>query len=380
MSRMPKEFDEFGLTDCFIAGGSILSTATKTKINDYDVYPKSKEAFINAIANLMDDQNCFVINVSDRAITFKSNTVTNWDGERMIVQVMSFDVFPTAQHIFNAFDFTVCMAAYDCDTKEYIFHEDFYPDIASKTLRFNPNTKYPLNSFIRVSKYQTKGYYISKMELAKIALCVAKTGFPNSWEELENQIGGSYGRTLTLAREGIEFNFENAIEILSNTTFEITEDLTENLSDIKSDSVINCYRDDDIEYISTMTDKKYYYIVKDNYFIEAKFSKDIYDIIGPKPNYKQKSIGKIFGYNTEKGSQSYSFSSGKEFITDKTKIRNHSSENKIVLMSADVDKIERIMGNIIYGNTKKECFVTVDTPRIDDVNDIVFNALTKVDV
>ncbi len=245
MKSLPKCLDPFELKDCFIAGGAVLSAATKTEIADYDVYPKSNEGMISAFDHLLCDK-CYVINITDRAVTFKSNDVTKANGERAIIQVMTYDTFETADKIFSNFDFTVCMGAYDCDTGKYIFHEDFYPDIASKTLRFNTGTKYPLNSLLRVSKYQTKGYFISKPEMIKMALTVIKNGMPTSWDELEDAIGGSYGREIKLnVKDNQEFSFEAAIEVLSgiqnidhylNVQDDYTSTTLEDLEDMYSDT------------------------------------------------------------------------------------------------------------------------------------------------
>lgn len=214
MTKMPKQY-EVHLKGCFIAGGAILSAATKTPTNDYDVYPKSNRAMIDAFYYLIED-NCYVVNISDRAVTFKSNSITNDDGERAIIQVMTYDEFETAEKIFEHFDFTVCMGAFDCDTSQHVFHPMFYPDIASKTLRFNPGTRYPMNSILRVSKYTAKGFFISKPEMIRAVLTAIDKGMPTSWEELESQIGGTYGREIRLRCEDMPFTIENALNVLAD--------------------------------------------------------------------------------------------------------------------------------------------------------------------
>lgn len=226
MSRLPKEH-EINLEGCYIAGGAILSTVTKTEINDYDIYPKSNKAMIDAFYKLIEDESCFVVNISDRAVTFKSNNITNTKGERGIIQVMTYDTFETPEKIFENFDFTVCMGAFDCDTKEYHFHPDFFPDIASKTLRFNVNTRYPLNSLLRVTKYTAKGFFISKPEHIKMALAVIKQGMPHTWEELEAQIGGTYGREVKLRRDDMVFSFEAAVDMLSDMNSFLETDIAD---------------------------------------------------------------------------------------------------------------------------------------------------------
>lgn len=257
MSRLPKSL-EFDLPGCFIAGGAILSIVTKTEINDYDVYPKTNSAMIDAFYSLINDYGCFVVNITDRAVTFKSNSTKNDKGERAIVQVMTYDTFETAEKIFQNFDFTVCMGAFDCDTKSYAFHDDFYPDIACRALRFNPKTRYPLNSLIRVTKYQNKGFFASKPEHVRMILTTIERGLPNSWEELESQIGGTYGRQISLLRDDIPFSFESAIELLSDigefhATDETYDVCPEDLEDMFSDELKNV----------VVNDEDNYFLVKD---------------------------------------------------------------------------------------------------------------------
>lgn len=217
MSRLPTSF-EVNIPGCFLAGGSILSTVTRAEINDYDIYPKTNEAMIEAFYQLF-DEGCFVVNISDRAVTFKSNTITNDKKERAIIQVMTYDTFETAEKIFEHFDFSVCMGAFDYDSKTYTFHEDFYHDIASKNLRFNPKTRYPLNSMLRVNKYHSKGFFVSKMELIRIMLTVIERGAPTSWEELESQIGGVYGRQIRINEDDVPFSMQAAMDKLEKLSF-----------------------------------------------------------------------------------------------------------------------------------------------------------------
>ena len=217
-----KEYEpEISVKGCFVAGGSILSLKSRQKINDYDLYPKDQTRIIDIIQDLIQNEKCFVIAESDRSITLKSNNLRHDDGSRMIIQVITIQDFPTPESIFETFDFTVCMAAFDCDTNEFHYHESFWEDLGAKTLNFNPNTKYPYASLVRTRKYTDKGFSLSKGELLKIALTIANHGMTNSWTELCQQIGGIYGHTIQLETEGLEFNFENAIKVLSETDFRL---------------------------------------------------------------------------------------------------------------------------------------------------------------
>lgn len=215
--RLPKLNSPDIFKGCYIAGGAVLSTVTKTEISDYDIYPKSKEAFKDIIYQLDDDSNFFPVNISDRAITYKCNSEIKNDGTRATVQVMfTPEFFPVPETIFDQFDFTVCMGAYDYDTEQYHFHPDFFIDVASKTFRFNIGTRYPINSLLRTIKYQKKGYHLLKGEMLKLGVCMIDRGLPPSWEALEESIGGTYGKTLKLHREGLDYTVENIFKILDD--------------------------------------------------------------------------------------------------------------------------------------------------------------------
>jgi len=217
MNRLPtRPYPFHGLDKCFVAGGAILSAVTKSDVSDYDIYPKSKEAMLETIYYLMDEEGCFIVNISDRAVTLKSNTYKNNKDERVIVQVMMFDEFETADKIFEFFDFTVCMAAFDCDTKEYVFHPDFWIDVAGKTIRFNPKTRYPLNSMMRLGKYRAKGYTLPTSEMVRMSLTLMQSALPTSWDELEAVIGGTYGQQVKLHTEGKEFSVQAAIDLFDD--------------------------------------------------------------------------------------------------------------------------------------------------------------------
>lgn len=366
MSRLPSNFDPFDLTGCFIAGGAVLSAVTKNPIADYDIYPKNEKGREEVITTLL-ESNCFIVNISDRAITFKSNILFNKDGTRMLVQVMILDLFPTAQSIFDFFDFTVCMAAYDCDTKQYIFHDDFYPDIASKTLRFNSNTKFPLASMIRVNKYRNKGYYISKFEDAKIALTIAKTGLPTSWDQLETQIGGVYGRELKLQTDKIEFSYENAIKILSEFDQLSTTDnlLDKEYSDIVIEDILNCFITDNVQYVEV--NDMYNCFVTDGFFIGERFNKELFDKMGKPKNFTHSKVTKFFGYVASSTSYQDSYSHIK---SDKNSCTPYLNQT-IKLVSYDIKDITSHNMNYVMAKAHIEKVVTKDTEMVDDVVELL---------
>jgi hypothetical protein len=237
MNHLPtRPYPFSGLEKCFVAGGAILSAVTKSDVSDYDIYPKSTEAAIENIYYLMEEEGCFIVNISDRAITLKSNDVKNDKDERVIVQVMMFDEFSTAEKIFEFFDFTVCMAAFDCDIKEYVFHPDFWIDVAGKTIRFNPKTRYPLNSMMRLGKYRTKGYTLPTSEMVRMSLTLMQSRLPTSWDELEAVIGGTYGQQVKLHTEGKEFSIQAAIDLFDDLNVDLLmPDASTDYSDFSAD-------------------------------------------------------------------------------------------------------------------------------------------------
>jgi len=256
MSERIKKLNDLSIVGAYIAGGAVLSRITKTPIKDYDVYPKSKNSAIFIIENLMED-GCFIVNITDRAVTLKSNNIKDENGDRAIIQVMMFDVFESAEKIFQKFDFSVCMAAYDCDSGSYVFHPDFFPDVASKNLRFNHNTSFPLASFLRVKKYLEKGYQISKNEMSKIAIAISLKGVPTSWQEIENAIGGYYGQELRIASSDTPFSIEAVMEILSGdfNPENSMVDLSEKFSSLKSWEILDIYSNEEILYAEGNGDK-----------------------------------------------------------------------------------------------------------------------------
>lgn len=247
--RLPENPDPFELENMFLAGGSLLSIATKAEISDYDYYPKTKEAFFDAIYTLCEN-NCFIVKVTERAVTLKCNNELDSSGKRCLVQIV-YGEYPDIDSIFGHFDYTVCMGAFDCDSHEYHFHEDFWQDVASKSLRFNHNTRFPLNSLLRLTKYKAKGYFISKPEMVKLALTIGHAGLPSSWDDLENQIGATYGKEVKLSADAkeLEFSFENAIEILSNMKLDFTE-IEQDTKNYSPENVELLFSDKVVEYIN----------------------------------------------------------------------------------------------------------------------------------
>ncbi len=179
---------------CWIGGGAITSVFTNKPINDIDVYFPNKEAFSNVMAHVygvswngggdLSFRNCIVQHVTNKSILITS------DEEK--VQFIVFRFFESVQDIFDSFDFTAVMGAFNMKDEEFILHPDFLKHNAQRFLSFNKGTAYPLISMLRVDKYRERGYTTSKQEMLKIGFAINAKNF-DSWEKAIDEVGSMYG-------------------------------------------------------------------------------------------------------------------------------------------------------------------------------------------
>jgi hypothetical protein len=201
------------LTGAVLAGGALTATFTGASIKDFDLYFRSKGDFCTALEEAY-AKGFWCVSLTSRSITFKK------DDE--IYQLMFFRWFADPAAIFDSFDFTCCMAVLDLDSKEFTLHERFLIDASRRELVFNYKTDFPLASGMRVYKYQERGYSIQRREWIKlIAACSMKK--ISSWEELKDQIGGSYGDVVAM-QTGKEFTLPNICESIDGAHFEAASD------------------------------------------------------------------------------------------------------------------------------------------------------------
>lgn len=194
-----------------IAGGAVLSNFTHQEVKDVDVYFRDRNSMIEAFVELTDDWDSVYLGHTDKSITMKDRD------SGAIVQFIYFDFFDNAEAVFEAFDFTVCMAAIELNQGNYelVMHPKFLSDVASRTLHFNPNTAYPYISLIRTRKYEEKGYKIGKGNMLAIAAACARI-YIDSWELAKQQLGGVYGYNIELAIEAdTPFTQENLHHVLT---------------------------------------------------------------------------------------------------------------------------------------------------------------------
>lgn len=203
-----------------LAGGALTSLFTNTQVNDYDIYFKSVEgfqSFVNDIYgtpnsnNIISSYDLIVSFATDRSILCKEKDSGNE------IQLIVYKMFPQIEDIFNAFDFTINMCAYDFETEQMWAHPDFLKHCSQRYLSFNDKTDYPVVSALRVQKYVDRGYTISKAEMLRILFTIADKKY-NSWEDIKDEVGNMYGIPIDeLFDETKEFSIKEAVEQLINT-------------------------------------------------------------------------------------------------------------------------------------------------------------------
>lgn len=189
-------------TNAIVAGGAITSIFSNKEINDIDVYFRKIEDMVNFIKACYSEVVCvdeeedlwheglaqFALKYSGH--TKKSVMFNNQEGTQ--IQLIHCDFYEDSQGIFDSFDFTINMAAYDFKLKQFVLDEDFLPDLAARRLSVNTTTSYPIISQLRIDKYKQRGYNISRKEFVKLSLAVADMVIED-WDQAAEAIGGLYG-------------------------------------------------------------------------------------------------------------------------------------------------------------------------------------------
>lgn len=180
-------FQELIKYRAFIAGGALTSALTDKRINDFDIYFRTKQECENAIDYFTHLDKCRCITVTDNAVTFEI-TLSN---EKTIIQLIKADhlINECIYDTINNFDFTINMAAYDLLSKNIIAYVDFYKHNMQRKLVFNEDTLYPIISMHRAIKYMSRGYSLSGYEQVKIALAINNLKM-KSYTDLKKQLQG----------------------------------------------------------------------------------------------------------------------------------------------------------------------------------------------
>jgi hypothetical protein len=230
------------LQDCeaFLAGGALTSLFTNKDVNDLDVYFPNEKAFTLFIRHLYGKytENNFFRHYRQDGILSASNCRVNFYTKKAIMcwqgggvehlQLICARWYTSATDIFNTFDFTINMAAFNFKDETLEMHEDFLKHNSQRYLYVNTETSYPIVSALRVKKYENRGYKIPKAQFLKLMFAVNQKDY-QSWEDAKEEVGGLYGVP-------VEHIFDTTQEFSLPEMF-IQLDKAENVLEINSNHV-----------------------------------------------------------------------------------------------------------------------------------------------
>lgn len=205
--------DSFKNNKIILAGGAITSLFTNKDINDFDLYFRSSDDLISFV----DDVFCETDVISPFSVicnSFTSRSLLMMLDGTLNLQPIHFKFFEKAEDIFESFDFTINMGAFDFSTEEFILHDDFLLHNSQRILHFNKLTTYPIISQLRVQKYNERGYKISKRDAMVISLAICNLQI-ETWDDLMDQLSGFYGLSVDdIFDTTKEFSLEEAMEAI----------------------------------------------------------------------------------------------------------------------------------------------------------------------
>lgn len=166
----------------FVGGGYLRSIVSNEKVNDVDIFVKSKkEAELLAHKLATDKRDIYQ---TDNAFTVRGPVT---------IQIISRWVFDKLEDVSNSFDFTVCCAVIGFNGTEYESYCDnrFYIDLAAKRLVYrSPSRNEDAGgSMLRVLKYYQKGYRIPLDSLGAVIARLVKEIRPDTDIRNEEQVG-----------------------------------------------------------------------------------------------------------------------------------------------------------------------------------------------
>ena len=187
-------YDLFKDTKCILAGGAITSLFTSKEVNDFDIYFTSKEGLSQVFANVYAVSEDEYLSEFDMIVKFATERsmlcIDKYNQQK--VQLIHYKIHENVQSVFDSFDFEHVMGAFDFATEEFVLHENFLKVNAQRLIQFNPATDFPITSLMRVSKYCSRGYSISKAQMLRVAFTIANKQY-DSWEKVKSEVSGLYG-------------------------------------------------------------------------------------------------------------------------------------------------------------------------------------------
>lgn len=204
-------------TGCVLAGGALTSIFTNKPVNDWDIYLTKENALGRIVATIYGESADEYFSQYELMVNFvtEKSMLTKIKSTEELVQFIHYKTHDSIESIFQSFDYTINMVAYDFATETFVFHEDFFKHLSQRVLKFNDKTDYPFISLLRANKYRERGYAISMSEVLRIALTCADKEI-DSWDALIDQIGSMYGvEKKDIFDTTKEFSIKEAVDQLS---------------------------------------------------------------------------------------------------------------------------------------------------------------------
>ena len=336
-------------SNAIIAGGAIRSLICDEEIKDIDTYFRSQDDLINFMDEESIKSKTHIKSVTKRSITFSKNNLT--------CQLIFFSYYSSPEEIFKDYDFTVCMGAYDFKIDDFVFHEDFFVDNATKKISINKGTKYPLISMFRLLKYKQKGYDFPQKQLLELAKAINKFDYNNE-DVVKDQTQGFYG--IVDDEKPLEWKTET-LEYFILDKIEYFESDNKKINSITLDEIPSCVFEQFKDKMVKVEFKPiivYKYVKRESEgvwssFYDSNFKYFVNEIVTPR-NINRCGAGIYFTYIKNDKNATYSDSEDAVQIAlriDDYKDINDANKNssKKVFVLGEVDKD----GNIITVNNEE---------------------------
>jgi len=232
----------------FIAGGTLTSVFSGSRVNDIDVFSSSKE-YIDKFKDWIIEKftppdfeekpNKLILS---QLTTNNAYSFTLLDDKQKIKIQLIRKVHDIPSELIKKFDFTISMAAIT-SSFEIITDNRFLIDLAAKNLVYNPNADYPIASLYRLQKFIKRGYTIKAASLVMLALKANSIPITSN-RQLKEQLEGIdtmiFGDFLTQLNDTEPFDFKAFIPSMFSQLEEhlnniIGEDDGSDISDFSSE-------------------------------------------------------------------------------------------------------------------------------------------------
>lgn len=171
--------------NAILAGGAITSLFTGRRINDFDMYFRTKEDAENAIhdINKLPSKRAFF---TDNATSF---SFVDYHRTLKIQCINNKKFLGEPVDIIENFDLSINKAAYDLVSEELILTDEFIKDNTKRVLSINKYSDFPIITLHRAIKYIDRGYKLPAYEQIKLALMINKLKM-ESFMDLKDQLQG----------------------------------------------------------------------------------------------------------------------------------------------------------------------------------------------